>query len=120
MTTVLCFGNPHLQDDSLVASLMSSLALPGIEFISCTTPDDLLLHKDFIILDVAKGITEPVFLANPDQLRTRNLVSLHDFDLNFFLKLYAKLGNHFKVLAIPYDYDKEKAVTAITELLTPR
>jgi hypothetical protein len=110
MRYVLCFGNPYLEIDNKVVNLVDSLEIEGVEFIKCRNPDDILnyLDKDFIILDVAKGIKEPVVIEDVSKLNFENKASLHDFDLNFFLKLFNEFGVKVKILAVPLDYSKEK------------
>ena len=122
MKYLLVFGNPFLKEDNLAVNISDELNLEGYKIIKCTSPEEILFYsdKDFIILDVAKNISKPVLITNPDQLRSFNIVSLHDFDLNFFLKLYKELGNEVKILAIPQKYDKEKLKKEIYSHLTSK
>lgn len=99
---ILCFGNPYLKDDSLaikVADYFIKDPVKGIEFVKCVAPDEVLnyTNKKFFILDVVKDIAEPRFFNNIDQIEANNLVSLHDFDLGFFLKLMKETGQLDKV-----------------------
>ena len=103
MKYLLCFGNPYLKEDNAVINIIKKIKLSKYKVIICTSPDEILLYaeKDFMIVDVAKGISKPIIIRDPKQLQTRSIVSLHDFDLNFFLKLYNQLGKKVKILAIP-------------------
>jgi hypothetical protein len=110
MKYVLCFGNPYLEIDNKVVNVVDSLGIEGVKFVKCRNPDDILnyLDKDFMILDVAKGIKEPVIIDDVSKLNFSNKTSLHDFDLNFFLKLFNEFGVKVKILAIPMDFDEKK------------
>ena len=110
MKYVLCFGNPYLEIDNKAVNVVDTLSIDGVKFIKCKNPDDILnyLNKDFIILDVAKGIKEPVVIEDVSKLNFSNKASLHDFDLNFFLKLFDEFGVKVKILAVPLDYSEER------------
>jgi hypothetical protein len=122
MKYVLCFGNPYLKLDNKVVNLVDSLDIPGVEFIKCKNPDDVLsyLDKDFVILDVAKGIKEPVVIEDVSKLNFSNKTSLHDFDLNFFLKLFSEFGVKVKILAVPLDYSSERIKEFIYSQVTSK
>jgi hypothetical protein len=122
MKYVLCFGNPYLEIDNKVVNLVDSLDISGVEFIKCRNPDDILnyLDKDFIILDVAKGIKEAVVIEDVSKLNFSNKASLHDFDLNFFLKLFNEFGVKVKILAVPLDYSSEKVREFIQSQVTSK
>lgn len=114
---LLCFGNPHLKEDNLVISLAPDLEVAGFQVIRCRSPEEVMyyLDTDCAIVDVARGIAAPQTVT-PDQLRHTTMVSLHDFDLNFFLKLADKLGTQVTILAIPWDYPRDQVVPAIKNL----
>jgi Ni,Fe-hydrogenase maturation factor len=110
MMHILCFGNPYLKDDSLAIQIADHFAanpVKDIEFIKCVAPDEVLnyIGKDFCILDVVKDLKEPRLFDNIDQLVANNLVSLHDFDLGFFLKLMKETGriDKVRIIGIPMD-----------------
>ncbi|MBL7160820.1 MAG: hypothetical protein ISS93_03155 [Candidatus Aenigmarchaeota archaeon] len=119
MKYLLCFGNPYLKGDSLGALLAKSLKVNGWETVECRSPEELLEYneEEFVILDAALGIEEPILLEDPEALRERGVVSLHDFDLNFFLKLQKGLGRRIRVIAIPADWREEKARKAVEGML---
>ncbi len=122
MKYVLCFGNPYLEIDNKVVNVVDSLDISGVKFIKCKNPDDILnyLDKDFIILDVAKGIKEPVVIEDVSKLNFSNKASLHDFDLNFFLKLFDEFGVKVKILAVPFDYSGEKVKEFVYSQVTSK
>lgn len=119
MKYLLCFGNPYIKEDNLIIDISAKLKIPGYEIKKCSSPEEILsyLDKDFIILDVAKGIDELSIITDADQLNSTKLVTLHDFDLNFFLKLHKKIGNKIKILAVPCDYDADKLIMNIKKLI---
>ena len=94
---VLCFGNPFVKGDDAAQKIAGKARegrLKGMKFVSCGSPEELFAYarKDFVILDVVKGIKKPVVIKDLRELEETKLVSLHDFDLAFFLKLVEKLG----------------------------
>jgi Ni,Fe-hydrogenase maturation factor len=104
---VFVFGNEYIEQDKAAKSLMPLLQerFDKIDFIPCTTPEQLLeAGEDTIrILDVVKGIEKPIIIENVEQLKTNKLISLHDFDVAFFLNLMKELGiqKNIKILGIP-------------------
>jgi Ni,Fe-hydrogenase maturation factor len=127
MRYVLCFGNPYIKLDSLAQEIAKkkgqTASQIGLKFISCNSPEEIFfyLDKDFIILDVAKGIRKPVYIDDISVLETSKMVSLHDFDLAFFLKLMQKIQKDkkdaIKIVAIPEKGDERKLSSRIFELL---
>lgn len=108
---IYCFGNEFLEDDSLAKEIADEIKIEGIEFIKCNSPEELFLEEDQInILDVVEGISEVILIEDINQLRENNLLSLHDFDLGFFLKLMkgAKQIKKVKIIGIPVRGDKEE------------
>ena len=92
MLYLLTFGNPYIKEDNLavrVADLIIEDKVPGIEVVKCISPDEILSYigKEFFILDVVKGAEDVMIIDDMDRLQSGKLVSLHDFDLGFFLKL---------------------------------
>jgi len=118
---IFCFGNEFLKEDSLAKELADELRIDDIEFVKCNSPEDMLAEsqEDYVILDVAEGIEEVLLIESLSQLQTHNMVSLHDFDLSYFLKLMRNMGQlkEIKIIAIPMKGDKEKIKAAITELV---
>ncbi|MBW2997070.1 hypothetical protein KY349_01875 [Candidatus Woesearchaeota archaeon] len=124
MLYILCFGNPYLKEDNLaiqVADLIIADRIPGLEIIKCISPDEILgyLDKNFIILDVVKDAKEVMLIDDIDKLKSGSIVSLHDFDLGFFLKLMKETGKieKVKIIGIPQQGDindiKKKIITLL-------
>ena len=124
MIHILCFGNPYLKDDSLavrIADYFAEHPIKDIKFIKCVAPDEVLNYtdKEFFILDVVKDLKEPRLFDNIDQIEANNLVSLHDFDLGFFLKLMKETGKIEKVriIGIPMKKDVKEVKDDILRLI---
>ncbi len=100
---VYVFGNEYLADDSLAKRVAARIS--GIDFVRCTSPDELLdaQEEDIVILDVVKDASEVMVINDISRLKTRSLVSLHDFDLAFFLKLMQGMGinKNIRIIGIP-------------------
>jgi Ni,Fe-hydrogenase maturation factor len=109
---IYCFGNEFLENDSLAKKIADDIKIEGVEFIKCSSPEEIFQEpeKEILIMDVAKGIGEPILIEDVDQLKNNNIVSLHDFDLAFFLKLMKKIGKlkKVKIIGIPMRGDKEE------------
>ncbi len=122
---IYCFGNEYIKEDSMAKILVEELSYPGVKFVKSNNPEDIMNESGrIIILDVVKDINEVMLIENLDQLKVRNMVSLHDFDLSFFLKLMQQMGKiiNIKIIGIPQFGDKDKIKEGImTKLneLTP-
>jgi Ni,Fe-hydrogenase maturation factor len=121
MKTILCFGNEFVKSDALAKEMAEELIIEGVEFIKCDNLNDVLDREgEVYILDVAKGITEIKLFDDISKINTNSIISLHDFDLGYFLKLMKEIGKIEKIniIAMPINYDKEKAKEEIRKLLT--
>lgn len=119
MKYVLCFGNSYIESDGLVVNLVEDFKVEGCEFICCRSPEEILNYadKDFVLLDVAKGINSITLIDDVNKLNFKSMVSIHDFDLNFFLKLYDKLDKKVRIIAVPVGYDVEKLKKEIKKFI---
>jgi Ni,Fe-hydrogenase maturation factor len=121
MVYLLCFGNPYLAEDNLALEVGDAIIkdkIKGLEIVKCVAPDEVMsyLGKDFVILDVVKGIKKVMMIDSIDRLQSGDMVSLHDFDLGFFLKLMKETGKikDVKLIGIP---QKGKIVDIKKEVL---
>ena len=59
--------------------------------------------EELLILDVVKNIRKPAIIEDASRIMTKNIVSLHDFDLGFFLKLMneMKINKKLKIIGVP-------------------
>lgn len=116
---ILVFGNPHVEDDALAVEIAQELKIAGVKWQITDNLNDLLEPDFDAILDVGKGIPHVVLLDEIEKLKEHNMVSLHDYDVTFFLKLHKALGNleKIKIIAIPMGYDKKQAKIEIKSIL---
>jgi Ni,Fe-hydrogenase maturation factor len=124
MLYLLCFGNPYLDEDNLalqVADLIVKDRIKGLEVVKCVSPDEILSYtdKDFFILDVAAGLDKVTLIDDIDKLKSGNMVSLHDFDLGFFLKLMKETGklDKVRIICIPQKGNVEEIKEKVVALL---
>ena len=122
MKTVLCFGNPYIKGDSISVQLAKELNIPNFEFITCRYPDELYNYKnldEFYIMDVVRGIDKVKLITDLDEVKQTRSVSLHDFDLGFFLKLMKATGRlrSIKIIGIPLGVEKEVIKQQVEQLL---
>ncbi|MFH1280441.1 MAG: hypothetical protein ABII08_02355, partial [Candidatus Beckwithbacteria bacterium] len=73
----------------------------------------------WVILDVAVGIDKIRVFEDLDKLTTERKTSLHDYDVAMELKLLKKLGRieKLKIVAVPGDMDREKALREIVRII---
>jgi Ni,Fe-hydrogenase maturation factor len=124
MKYLLAFGNPYLKEDNLALELADILIkekIKGIEIVKCISPEEVMdyLDKDFYILDVVKGLKEVKMIDDINMLQSGKMVSLHDFDLGFFLKLMKETGkiDKVKIICIPQEGDVEKIKEEVIKIL---
>lgn len=111
MKKVFVFGNEYLPFDRMAGSVASRLK--GVKIVKCTSPDDLLPDlldeavREITILDVVKDIKEPMLIDDVSKLKVNSLISLHDFDVGYFLNLAkeAGFGKNIKIIGVPAEGD---------------
>ena len=123
MRTVLCFGNPHLEEDSIATQLADELEIPNFEFIKCMYPDDLYNYKntdEIFIMDVVKVISEVKLITDMSKIKQTSSSTPHDFDLSFVLKLMEATGQlrSLKIIGLPYGMEKDEAKKQVKRVLT--
>jgi Ni,Fe-hydrogenase maturation factor len=121
MKNIYVFGNEYLEDDAF-AKRVAKVINNTFNVVLCTTPEVLLdvEEKEILILDVVKDIKEPIVIKDISQLKTRNIVSLHDFDLTYFLKLMQGIGMNkkMKIIGIPQRGDIKRIAQKVREYIT--
>ncbi len=124
MMYLLAFGNPYLEEDNLAIKIADSMLddqLKDLEIIKCLAPDEILsyMDKEFYILDVVKNAKEVMLIDDIDRLNASNIISMHDFDLGFFLKLMKETGriDKVKIIGIPQSGDIKELKKKIIDLL---
>ena len=121
---ILCFGNPLVEEDSMAKKIADSINIKGVEIVYCNNADDVLNYVDdeIIIIDVIKNINEVVIFDDIDKIKENTIVTLHDFDLGFFLKVLKSIGRvkKVKIIGVPQEGDegeiREKTKTFIYNL----
>ncbi len=104
MKKLYIFGNEHLEDDRLSRDI-GRLLSKKFKVVNCRSPDELLEAEEdeILILDVVKGIKEPIVIKDIKQIKTNKMLSLHDFDVGFFLNLMKemKINKKIKIIGVP-------------------
>lgn len=117
---VLCFGTKLVENDDTALNVCELLRndFAGMEFIICDDPSEILEHADgAIILDVVKGIDHVQFIDD-DLLKDRDLYTLHDFDLGFFIKLVKSIGGpKTRILGLPYGKPAQSLLGDVKRIL---
>ncbi|MBS3158710.1 hypothetical protein J4206_05475 [Candidatus Woesearchaeota archaeon] len=119
MKTLYVFGNEYLEDDAFAKDVAKEIAkattkktINGLNIKLCSHPEILLdaEEDELLILDVVKDIKKPMLLTNISQLKTRKLVSFHDFDVGFVLQLMKSMGTDkkIKIIGIPQKGDAKE------------
>ena len=121
---ILCLGNEFIKRDSLAKKIGWKLKeREDLEIINIKDSFqlmDILRERDkekggndFIILDVVKGLNEVKELGI-DDLRQDSILTAHDFDAGYVLKL---LGVKIKIIGIPMYGDEDKILREVGWLL---
>lgn len=123
MKKILVFGNMLVKEDSLALEVANNLRkeFKSVEFKELDALEEIQNQgKNPIILDVVKGIGNVIIIENLDQLNSSTIYTMHDFDLAMNLKLLKKLGfiESVKIIGIPINYNKEKAIKEIRKLIS--
>jgi Ni,Fe-hydrogenase maturation factor len=114
------FGNEYLKSDSFAKEMAEELKEKA-KITFCTTPELLLdaEEEEIIILDVIKNVKETTVITDAAQLKINKLVSMHDFDVAYFLELMKQLGmlKKIKIIGVPESGDKKKIKEEIIKYL---
>ncbi len=104
MKKIYVFGNEHLEDDRLSRDI-GRLLNKKFKIVNCRSPDELLEagEEEILLLDVVDGIKEPIIISDIRQIKANKMLSLHDFDLGFFLNLMEEMGikKKIKIIGVP-------------------
>ena len=117
---VLCFGNRGLPGDATALELGRSMNLPGVTFVPCSAPEDIMDHleEDLYVMDVAQGVSEVTLITDPSRLQTPPTVTSHDMDPAFFVQLVERLyGVAVPVIALPMGADPEVVKGQLLKLI---
>ena len=95
MIKILVFGNSLVEEDKIALEIMPVLRkkFPSIQFVEFDAVEEIQEHgKDLVIIDAVKGLEKIRVIENLDLIETDSIVSMHDFDLAYNLKLMKKVG----------------------------
>jgi Ni,Fe-hydrogenase maturation factor len=120
MKTILVFGNPLVEVDSLAINLIPKLKkeFPEINFLHVDPTESLEeFGSNLTIIDVIQGINKPLIITDINKLILPNAKSMHDFDLSYNLKLLMKFGKikSIKILGLPMNMKENEAINWLRE-----
>ena len=102
---ILCLGNEFIREDSFAKKIGLELEKSGFEIVNIRDSFQLMEilndtsdQDEIIILDVVFGL-EDVLILGVDELRDNKIITAHDFDASFVLKLFK--DRKFKIIGIP-------------------
>ncbi len=120
MKTLYVFGNEYLKGDGFAKQVAKYLN-GTVNIADCTTPEDLFYakEKEILILDVVRNIKNPLIIKDTSQIKTKKIISLHDFDLGFFLKLMREINNNkkIKIIGVPPRGNAAKIAKEVQSLI---
>lgn len=103
MKNLYVFGNEYLPIDNLAFKVAD--LLKNVNIKKCFSPEVILESddKEILILDAVKNIESTRIIDDVSKLKSNKMMSLHDFDLGFFLKLMSTMGpkRKIKIIGIP-------------------
>jgi len=116
MVKIICLGNEFIEGDSFAKSVGKKLR---DDFKVINIKDSFQLmgilngEGDFVLLDVVEGLEKVCFIKVED-LRSDAILSAHDFDAGYVLKL---LGEDVKIIGIPMSGDLGSVREKVVELI---
>jgi hypothetical protein len=117
---LLCFGNEFLENDRLAKDIGKEIR--NVEVKLLDSPEQIMdyLGNKIYILDVVKGIKKITVIRDTDSLKERNISTLHDLDLGFFLKVIGALEKKMDltIIGLPMKYDLLKACEEIQKIMS--
>lgn len=119
---VSIFGNPDLTFDSLPIQIMPYLEkiFPSIDFVREDPNElDLPTEKKMIFIDTIRGLKKVRIVTSSEIAKTNPRATAHDFDLTTHILLVKKINKNIdiKIIGIPMEYTKEKALEDVEEVL---
>jgi hydrogenase maturation protease len=116
---ILCLGNEFVEGDGFAKEVGRQLKERDYDVINIKDSFELLNYagnRDIVIVDVVEGLGE-VQKISVEDLKENKIMSAHDFDAGFFLKLLS--DENIKIIGIPSRGDVEEVVERVRELLEP-
>lgn len=109
MKRIFIFGSEDFDFDSSAVNLINHIKENFKEVLveKLSRPEQIMnfLGTDFIIIDAALGIEEPIIIRDLESLNYKKKITAHDMDLGAFLKTLHELGElkEVKIIALPND-----------------
>lgn len=118
---IFVFGNPRIKSDSMPLKILPALQkkFPQIDFIIGDPTELIDYDRDELwFLDTVQGIDDVKFIDDLSTFENPKGLGVHDYDLNFDLKLLSKLGKVKKVktIVIPHKMSKKESLEKVTNL----
>jgi Ni,Fe-hydrogenase maturation factor len=120
-SVVLGFGSRNLPGDDVALRICEKHKDSKMTFVACEKYDDLLNYMDYdliIVVDAAKNIKD-VSVISPDQLNDRKIITMHDMDAGFLLKLVNEIGmaKKIKIIGIPISMEMDDADRKVIKII---
>lgn len=118
---ILVFGNKFLECDSMALKIAEILKNESVEFQICEDISQILEtnEEEMTLMDVVYSIEEPMIIEDIKKLKVNQSLSLHDFDLAYFLKLLEEIGQikKIRIIGIPQKGNPEEIAEKVRKLL---
>mgnify|MGYP001590163886 CR=1 FL=1 len=114
LETVYVFGNEHISQDNFALQVAKKIRKRKIRH--CYSPEEIFEdNKPAVIIDVVKGAKKPLLIDDVSALKTRKILSMHDFDLAFFIRLMEEMGinKKIRIIGVPERGDAAKAAKEV-------
>jgi Ni,Fe-hydrogenase maturation factor len=120
-SVVLAYGSLAVPGDDIAFKIAAELeeAHPNLEVVKTDRPEALLDYKDYdliVILDAVKDLDKPSIIE-VDNIKAKNISTLHDFDLGFFLTTLTTLESDLQVKIIGLPMNHQVNVECVTDIL---
>ena len=113
---IVCLGNEFIQEDCF-AKEVGELLKDEFEVVNVKDSFELMGivsdGDDFVLLDVVEGLDEVKSLRTGD-LREDSIMSAHDFDVAYVLKLLEK---DVKIIGVPMSGDLKRTRDEVLRLI---
>jgi Ni,Fe-hydrogenase maturation factor len=108
--------------DSLPLRLMLSLTkeFPEMTFKEFDPNENLEREgRNLNIIDAVEGIGKVTLITDIDMIKTQKVLSMHDFDLGYTLKLLKKLNyiDSVRIFGVPMGMNEEEALAQLVALI---
>lgn len=119
--TILIFGNPELEMDSLPLKILPELqkAFPSIHFEIKDPNEEWGVPEKLTIIDTVVGLKKVKVFEDLDSFDSSPRLTMHDFDALANLKYLKKLGKlkKIKIIGVPPDISYSEAIESIKKAI---